>query len=230
MDVTSCFQWRNVTLNNPEVTNSGVAFEMDISFEECFIVFHHVSKKYSLLQLRQRSIDSLCVLKWVKTPTHPYLPAAIVTRIPENLEFCCRSNYFLESPPPPSPPPHRANDAATQPPPPLRADDAAAVCQTPHFNVCIFMVCILFPNVPLIIYYFIAMVQQSPVSASPCNSVKVCCSSAPPMRSGFRGSGPRVASSRHRRRVIPPPGRNLISTISSFRGRGRQNRQERVNT
>jgi hypothetical protein len=45
MDVTSCFRGRNVTLNNPEVTNSGVAFEMDISFDECFIVFHHVSLK-----------------------------------------------------------------------------------------------------------------------------------------------------------------------------------------
>ncbi len=44
MDVPSCFQERNVSLNNPaEVTNSGVAFEMDISFEEYFVIIHYVS-------------------------------------------------------------------------------------------------------------------------------------------------------------------------------------------
>ena len=45
MDITSCFRGRTAILNNPEETNNGVAFGMDISFDECFLEFHHVSFK-----------------------------------------------------------------------------------------------------------------------------------------------------------------------------------------
>lgn len=43
MDVPSCFQERNESLNNPEVPTSRVAFRMDISLEESFVIIHYVS-------------------------------------------------------------------------------------------------------------------------------------------------------------------------------------------
>jgi hypothetical protein len=43
MDVISCFRGRNAILNNPEAIENGVAFSMEISFDEYFIEFHHVS-------------------------------------------------------------------------------------------------------------------------------------------------------------------------------------------
>jgi hypothetical protein len=70
MDVISCFRGRTAILNNPEETNNGVAFGMDISFDECFLEFHHVSfKKTPTSVMAKEHRFPLCPK--VSRATHP---------------------------------------------------------------------------------------------------------------------------------------------------------------